>query len=261
MSVAAELLADLAARGVHLAVVGDRLRFHAPAGVLTAADRERLTLYKRALLEALPAAEDTRSVPGRATPETPAVAELRRHLALVWPVIEQGCRRGVQVHTTGIPVQKVHRLLTLAGKWDVGGEDFEAACRLAGDAATFCAVVSSYRRCLEALAAHGVDTRAEMERLDAALQVPHPLVAAGTDTGATPGAVGTTAESPVTSDAYACSFIRWMERPTTAQALDGLCRRITAGWRYRGLSAAARHGCAASYRVRRLHLESGEAAA
>jgi hypothetical protein len=49
----AALVAALAARGVRLTVVGNRLHVNAPTGELTAADREMLTASKRALLPLL----------------------------------------------------------------------------------------------------------------------------------------------------------------------------------------------------------------
>jgi hypothetical protein len=48
----------LTARDVHLAVVGDRLRVEAPAGILTAADRLALAEHKAGLLALLGAAWD-----------------------------------------------------------------------------------------------------------------------------------------------------------------------------------------------------------
>jgi hypothetical protein len=48
-----ELLAELRARGVMLTAVGDRLRYRAPKGALTAELRQRLTIHKPELLAAL----------------------------------------------------------------------------------------------------------------------------------------------------------------------------------------------------------------
>jgi len=49
----AALMADLEARGVRLAAMGERLRVDAPRGALTATDRDALVRYKPALLAAL----------------------------------------------------------------------------------------------------------------------------------------------------------------------------------------------------------------
>ncbi len=46
-----ELLADLASRDIHLAVADGRLHVDAPAGALTAADREALARHKAELLD------------------------------------------------------------------------------------------------------------------------------------------------------------------------------------------------------------------
>jgi hypothetical protein len=50
---APELVVALEARGIRLAVVGDRLRVDAPAGAVTTADRETLLQHKPALLAVL----------------------------------------------------------------------------------------------------------------------------------------------------------------------------------------------------------------
>jgi hypothetical protein len=49
----ATLIADLEARGVRLAVLGQTLRVDAPKGILTPADREALAQHKPAVLAAL----------------------------------------------------------------------------------------------------------------------------------------------------------------------------------------------------------------
>jgi hypothetical protein len=53
VSATVELLAALNARAVRLTAVGDRLRVDAPAGTLTAADRQALAQHKAALLALL----------------------------------------------------------------------------------------------------------------------------------------------------------------------------------------------------------------
>ncbi|MBI4506416.1 MAG: hypothetical protein HY691_12840 [Chloroflexi bacterium] len=55
MTAAAALLADLRARGVELVAAGDRLRWRAPAGVLSEQDRAALAENKSALLRLLAA--------------------------------------------------------------------------------------------------------------------------------------------------------------------------------------------------------------
>ena len=52
---AAALLADLRGRGGRLALVGDRVRVHAPPGVLSPADRETLAVRRAHVLDALTA--------------------------------------------------------------------------------------------------------------------------------------------------------------------------------------------------------------
>lgn len=54
----ATLVATFAARGVHLTVVGDRLHVDAPAGELTASDRDMIAASKAALLAVLRADEE-----------------------------------------------------------------------------------------------------------------------------------------------------------------------------------------------------------
>ena len=49
----ADIIAAFKARGVSLSTVGDRLRFEAPEGVLTDADRERLRTHKADIIAAL----------------------------------------------------------------------------------------------------------------------------------------------------------------------------------------------------------------
>ena len=52
---AEQLIADLQRRDVHLSAEGDRLRVDAPAGVVTAADRDALLRSKPEILRALAA--------------------------------------------------------------------------------------------------------------------------------------------------------------------------------------------------------------
>jgi len=81
---AAELLAELTARGVRLTACGDRLAYDAPAGVMTAELRDRVKACKPELLAML--AGNPEPAPD-ARPETHADREWRRFLAVCrpWP--------------------------------------------------------------------------------------------------------------------------------------------------------------------------------